>query len=107
MSIYDTEAGRKALEKVGFSRDATGDYPPVHRYGPMGSALAEYAMMDWLVEQWDNLAVERYPVQGWGVSILRPDTPHSLELVQEFIGSSATSRAEALIAAVLASKEKA
>lgn len=93
MSIYDTEAGRKAMEKVEYQfADA---YP----------ADAMRAMIEWLEDHYPGAFFEKFPEGNHTVSVLRPASPDCPDLVREFL-SDAPTLDEALVAAVLASKEK-
>lgn len=100
---FETDSGRKALEKVGFSPDENGEYPLAQQYGPLSNALAIVAMIEWLEEQWPHVAIQSdvtHTGRLRSVTAWHPgeDTPHILE--------TAPTHAEALIAAVLATEEK-
>lgn len=97
MSVYDTPDGRKALEKVDYC------FAEVYR------AEAVLAMIEWLAEQergmalvigrceWDGAMGQYVKADWWHVDM---DTGHDIRTV------GAPTLDEALVAAVLASKEK-
>ena len=105
MTIFDEPDGRKALEKIGCW---AGTGPPAPEdCRPMSAAgrdAATVAMIDWLDERHAGLAIEHLPGSGWSIVVWQPDTPTSDVLVKKVLAAAPT-RAEALIAAVLATGE--
>lgn len=99
MSIFDTPDGKKALAKVGFSLDEHGHYTLVADWGPLGSALAIVAMMEWLAERLGGRFTLEQCQGGWLVRGV-PRGEYMLQAIAE-----GPTKEEALIVAVNASED--